>query len=90
MDCFKGNFNSRVLRVVARSILGSEVDMVVEEVETEINQSTSSRLTIDLNMCLLQMPASWSNEKSCSLGIELVQLVAGFVFKGDGPVHSIP
>lgn len=63
--------------------------MIVEEVETEIDQGASSGLAINLDVRLQQVPSTRTHQKSGGLAVKLVCLVAGLVLVGDGPVDSV-
>lgn len=57
-------------------------EYVVEEVHSEIEETSRHRLLIDENMDLIQMPASGSHQKSAHLVVELVDLASFLKLQG--------
>lgn len=77
------------ITVKSREILRSVAGVVVKEVKSKIDQSACRRLPINLDMRLLQMPATRANQKRSRLTVQLVGLVASLVLVRDSPVHGI-
>lgn len=67
----------------------SKLGVVVEEVKTEVDETSGGWLTVDEDVSLREMPASWPDKKLSNLVVELVNFVPCLVVKRNGPINSI-
>lgn len=53
----------------------SKLGIVVEEVKTEVDETSGGWLTVDEDVSLREMPTSWPDKELSNLVVELVNFV---------------